>query len=255
MLTLAIGDLFIPERAVALPDKFRKLLAPNPNSTPSNGKIAQVLCLGNITSLQATLEFLYRLLPKFHIVKGEYDNEDILAQQLKNLGASPEIPYYKVLSHDNLRIGVTSGYQVVPKHDDMALLSLARDLDVDILVWGGGLHRVEAYAVEGKFFVNPGSATGSSSWNEEDREEEKKEEKEEMEEKKEKEEKEEKVEKEKTEEDEKERFEEIFAQIAREAKVTPSFCLMETHGLTCVLYIYTYVDGEVKVDKVMYKKE
>lgn len=33
-------------------------------------------------------------------------------------------------------------------------------MDVDVLLWGGS-HRFEAYELEGKFFVNPGSATGA----------------------------------------------------------------------------------------------
>jgi vacuolar protein sorting-associated protein 29 len=38
-------------------------------------------------------------------------------------------------------------------------------MDVDVLLWGG-THKFEAYELEGKFFVNPGSATGafSNSW-------------------------------------------------------------------------------------------
>jgi len=38
-------------------------------------------------------------------------------------------------------------------------------MDVDVLVWGG-THRFEAYELEGKLFVNPGTATGaiSSGW-------------------------------------------------------------------------------------------
>lgn len=41
-------------------------------------------------------------------------------------------------------------------------------MDVDVLLWGG-THRFEAYELEGKFFVNPGSLTGaeSSCWEEE----------------------------------------------------------------------------------------
>lgn len=41
----------------------------------------------------------------------------------------------------------------------------ARQMDVDVLLWGG-THKFEAYELEGKFFVNPGSATGafSTSW-------------------------------------------------------------------------------------------
>lgn len=33
-------------------------------------------------------------------------------------------------------------------------------MDVDVLLWGG-THRFEAYELEGKFFVNPGSGTGA----------------------------------------------------------------------------------------------
>lgn len=43
-------------------------------------------------------------------------------------------------------------------------------MDVDVLLWGGTM-RFEAYELEGKFFVNPGSATGAvgtGSWREED---------------------------------------------------------------------------------------
>jgi len=34
-------------------------------------------------------------------------------------------------------------------------------MDVDVLLWGGS-HRFEAYEMEGKFFVSPGSATGAA---------------------------------------------------------------------------------------------
>ena len=36
-------------------------------------------------------------------------------------------------------------------------------MDVDVLLWGG-TGRFEAYEMEGKFFVNPGSATGAITW-------------------------------------------------------------------------------------------
>lgn len=37
-------------------------------------------------------------------------------------------------------------------------------MDVDILLWGG-THRFEAFELEGRFFVNPGSATGAFTTN------------------------------------------------------------------------------------------
>ena len=50
----------------------------------------------------------------------------------------------------------------MPPGDVDSLLIAARHMDVDVLLWGG-THRFEAYEMEGKFFVNPGSATGALS--------------------------------------------------------------------------------------------
>jgi len=143
-LVLVIGDLFIPDRAPEIPAKFRKLLAP--------GKIGQVVCLGNITDKE-TYDFLRQTAPDLHIVKGDFDTE------AANLALS------KVVQHGGLRIGFTHGHTIIPQGDADALLIAARQMDVDILLWGG-THKFEAYELEGKFFVNPGSATGafSSNW-------------------------------------------------------------------------------------------
>lgn len=54
------------------------------------------------------------------------------------------------------------GHTVVPPGDADVLLMQARQMDVDVLLWGG-THRFEAYELEGRFFINPGSATGA--WN------------------------------------------------------------------------------------------
>lgn len=42
------------------------------------------------------------------------------------------------------------------------LAALARTMDVDVLI-SGGTHRFEAFESEGRFFINPGSATGAWS--------------------------------------------------------------------------------------------
>lgn len=73
------------------------------------------------------------------------------------------IPVSKVVQHGGLRIGFTHGHTIVPNGDPDALLIAARHMDVDVLCWGG-TNRFEAYEMEGKFFVNPGSATGAESW-------------------------------------------------------------------------------------------
>lgn len=275
MLTLAIGDFFIPERVIELPPKFCKLLAPNAPSFPSNPKISQVLCLGNITQSASTLRFLHDLSPSFHIVRGEFDNYHILTQQLAHLGQETEnpLPFYKVVTADNFRIGITSGYQDVPRHDPLLLLTFAREIDVDILIWGGS-HNVEAYTLDNKFFINPGSATGAYNFNWPEVVE-----------------KDEEVDYDDselgdeineegnktivTESNNSERIESSTApeaggdqndqaeKLAEETpevsplaeSTTPSFCLLDTQGSQCTLYIYTQVNDEVKVDKVMYLKD
>ena len=63
-----------------------------------------------------------------------------------------------------MRIGYTHGQTVIPPGDPDSLLIMARQLDVDVLLWGG-THRFEAYELEGKFFVNPGSITGAMTTN------------------------------------------------------------------------------------------
>jgi vacuolar protein sorting-associated protein 29 len=121
--------------------QFRKLLSP--------GKIGQVLCLGNITD-KDTYDFLRATAPDLQIVKGDFDTE------------APNLPLSKVVQHGGLRIGLTHGHTIIPQGDADSLLITARQMDVDILLWGG-THKFEAYELEGKFFVNPGSASGAFS--------------------------------------------------------------------------------------------
>ena len=65
-----------------------------------------------------------------------------------------------MVTHGSLRIGFTHGHTIIPPGDADSLLIAARHMDVDVLLWGG-THKFEAYELEGKFFVNPGSATGA----------------------------------------------------------------------------------------------
>ncbi|CAF9913244.1 Vacuolar protein sorting-associated protein 29 [Imshaugia aleurites] len=138
-LVLVLGDLFIPDRAPDIPAKFKKLLAPN--------KIGQILCLGNLTDKE-TYDFLRGIAPDLQIVKGDFDVE------------APNLALSKVVTHGSLRIGFTHGHTIIPPGDADSLLIAARHMDVDVLLWGG-THKFEAYELEGKFFVNPGSATGA----------------------------------------------------------------------------------------------
>lgn len=60
------------------------------------------------------------------------------------------------------RIGMCHGHQVVPWGDPAALSLIARQLDADILI-SGHTHKFEAFEAESRFFINPGSVTGSYS--------------------------------------------------------------------------------------------
>lgn len=119
--------------------QFKKLLTP--------GKIGQILCLGNLTD-RDTFEFLRQIAPDLQLVKGDFDVD------------SPNLPLSKVVTHGSLRIGFTHGHTIIPPGDADSLLIAARQMDVDVLLWGG-THKFEAYELEGRFFINPGSATGA----------------------------------------------------------------------------------------------
>jgi len=138
-LVLVIGDLHVPDRAMDIPLKFKKLLTP--------GKIGQTLCLGNLTD-KPTYEYLRSIAPDLKIVKGRYDTE------------ASSLPLSQVVTHGSLRVGFLEGFTLVASTEMDVLLAEANKLDVDVLCWGG-THRFDAFEYENKFFVNPGSATGA----------------------------------------------------------------------------------------------
>ncbi|GAA5961925.1 hypothetical protein JCM8115_001612 [Rhodotorula mucilaginosa] len=139
MLVLVIGDLHIPNRAHDLPSKFKKLLVP--------GKIGQILSTGNTTDRE-TWDYLRSVAPDVRGVRGDWDDP------------SASLPPSMVVQHGPLRIGVIHGHQVVPLGDAEMLAATARKMDVDVLI-SGGTHRFEAFESDGRFFLNPGSATGA----------------------------------------------------------------------------------------------
>ncbi len=115
-----------------------------------------------------------QLAPDLQLVKGDFDipltaSAPNAAAGQQAGAASESSPYpiptalSKVVTHGSLRIGFTHGDSIIPPGDPDALLIAARQMDVDVLCWGGTC-RFEAYEMEGKFFVNPGSATGAVSW-------------------------------------------------------------------------------------------
>ena len=144
VLVLIISDLSIPQRAVDLPPKFKKLLVP--------GKIQHLILTGNVGSSE-TLAFLRSVCPDIHAVRGDLD-------EFLEIPTRKNVEDTDVLSLGSFRIGVVHGHQIVPKGDPQALSIVARRLDVDVLITGY-THKFEAFEYFGRFFVNPGSATGA----------------------------------------------------------------------------------------------
>jgi vacuolar protein sorting-associated protein 29 len=183
VLVLIIGDLHIPHRIHDLPSKFKKLLVP--------GKIQQILCTGNVCDKE-TFEYLRSVANDVVVVRGDYDE-------------TSSFPLSATLTHSPIKIGVIHGHQCIPTGDLDALSSIARQMDVDVLV-SGGTHTFQAIEHDGHFFVNPGSATGAwtGAWN---------------------------------------------------GDPTPSFALMDIQGPVVVTYVYQLIEGEVRVEKVEWRKE
>jgi vacuolar protein sorting-associated protein 29 len=114
-----------------------------------------------------------------------------------------------------LKVGVIHGHTVVPSVDPEALLMAAREMGVDVFIWGG-THRFEALELEGRFFINPGSATGAIApgyWQE--------------------------------------GYLWLFLVLHSREDPIPSFMLMDIQGMSLVLYIYTLENGQIKVEKVI----
>jgi vacuolar protein sorting-associated protein 29 len=84
-----------------------------------------------------------------HFSRGDFDE-------------APSLPEKKVISIGNFKIGIIHGHQVVPWGDLEALSAVQRELDCDILV-SGHTHKNQIVTYDGKYFVNPGSGTGSYS--------------------------------------------------------------------------------------------
>mmetsp|Transcript_14089 Transcript_14089/g.19608 ORF Transcript_14089/g.19608 Transcript_14089/m.19608 type:complete len:185 (-) Transcript_14089:70-624(-) len=140
VLVLVIGDVHVPHRAASLPPKFTKLLVP--------GKIQHILCTGNLCSKEIQ-DYLRTLASDVHFVKGDFDENQTF-------------PENKVVTIGQFKIGIIHGHQIVPWGDREARAIIQRQLDVDVLVTGH-THAFEAYEYQKKFFINPGSATGSFS--------------------------------------------------------------------------------------------
>ncbi|CAD7950526.1 unnamed protein product [Amoebophrya sp. A120] len=142
-LVLVIGDQHIPQRTRDLPECFKDLL--------QTDKIKIVLCTGNCGS-KAVLDGLQGLGHEVHCVRGESDDKAILGR---------ELPESLVVEVGAFKVGMISGYQILPWKSDAALLQWQRKLGCDVLI-SGHTHEARCFALENKLFLNPGSATGAA---------------------------------------------------------------------------------------------
>lgn len=136
-VTIILGDLHIPQRSIDISSKFKEIIVP--------GKAHHVVCTGNFGD---RLDWLKSLGGTLHITKGDYDE-----------GNHPES---KVFTSNGWKIGVIHGHQIIPWNDKEALNSYQRILDCDILIYGHS-HILSIETQEGKYYINPGSLTGSYS--------------------------------------------------------------------------------------------
>ena len=137
-LVLLIGDLHIPHRAVDVPAKFKELL-------PA-GRFAHVLCTGNLCDKE-TLDWIRSLTSDAHVVKGPFDTDQSFLEA-------------KVVTIAGWKFGLTNGYQIVPMGDQQSWVDVAKMLDCDVLVCGYS-HISAVLSSDGKFCINPGSASGA----------------------------------------------------------------------------------------------
>jgi len=143
VLVLVIGDMHVPSRAHQIPAKFKALLVP--------GKIHTVFCTGNLCTKEM-YDYLRGIATDVHVVRGEFDEGQ----------AAQSWPESKVVQIEKFRIGMCHGHNIVPWGDHDALAMVQRQLDCDILITGH-THNFESFEKDGKFFINPGSATGAFS--------------------------------------------------------------------------------------------
>lgn len=201
------------------------------------------MLLGNCTKSHSFLKFVNQISSNVVLVKGAFDNKTIAS----TANAREEIPLNTIIKQGDFTIACCNGYTVVPKSDPLSLLTLARQLDVDIVLWGG-THNVEAYTLEDKFFINPGTCTGafSTDWPQQELDTENVAEQKDPEAA---------PKNENTEGSPESDSDNDFDESDANGSCIPSFCLLDIQGSVCTLYIYTYIDGEVKVDKVVYNKK
>jgi vacuolar protein sorting-associated protein 29 len=141
MLILVIGDLHIPQRKLAIPEQFLRLLKP--------GKVHKILCTGNLCTPDE-LKWLKSLCKDVVCVLGDCDD------------SIPDAKESSTQKVGSFTFGLIHGHQVIPWGDPERLGAVGREMGVDILI-SGQTHVASIATYEGRLYLNPGSATGAFS--------------------------------------------------------------------------------------------
>ncbi|KAF0274421.1 hypothetical protein FOG51_00647 [Hanseniaspora uvarum] len=168
MLSLVLGNLHVPYRAIDLPFKFKELLEKN------QGKIDKIYICSTaedpIMAMNTTnsdlLQFLHnQVCSDIELVGSSVTNPEELGnkyEQPLSTKTRKDKNGLSVYNINGFRVAFVSQIPVVPKDDVLALINLSRQTRSDILIWAGK-HEVEAYSLEGVLFLSPGTATGAFS--------------------------------------------------------------------------------------------
>lgn len=128
------GDAHIPGRAGKIPDEIRTELY----------SCDMIVCTGDLTG-EEVVEFIKTSGKPYKIVRGNMDHLSF--------------PKMESIDIEGKRIVITHSDSVSPRGDKDELLAIAKKYEADMLLYGH-THEQDVWKRGGKFFVNPGSATG-----------------------------------------------------------------------------------------------
>ncbi|MFX0117654.1 MAG: YfcE family phosphodiesterase [Candidatus Hodarchaeota archaeon] len=133
---LVLGDFHMPERAKQIPQIIWDFV--------SKQEFDSILCTGDLTSESALIQLTH--LGPVKAVRGNMDYLDL--------------PDHQTITIDDVRIGMTHGHVVYPRGNLKQLFSIARNMNVDVLVTGH-THSEFCKKIENTVILNPGSCTGA----------------------------------------------------------------------------------------------
>ncbi|MFX0097622.1 MAG: YfcE family phosphodiesterase [Candidatus Hodarchaeota archaeon] len=133
---LVLGDFHMPERAKQIPQVIWDFF--------TKQEFDSILCTGDLTSESVLIQLKH--LGPVTVVRGNMDYLDL--------------PDQKIVTIDDVRIGMTHGHVVYPRGNLKQLFSIAKEMKVNILITGH-THSEFFKKIENIVILNPGSCTGA----------------------------------------------------------------------------------------------